>query len=208
MSVLNLAVSRDSEYTEPIKSKDPVIMYSGFRRHLVHPVYSQNSRSGKGTNNCHKFDRFFQHGESTVATVYAPIHFSPLPVMFFKPETDFGSHNTNPVVVATGSVLDVGPNRIVVKRIILTGHPFKIYKKRVVSRYMFFNREDINWFKPVELVTKYGRKGHIKESLGTHGYMKCVFDGGLKQHDTICMYLYKRVFPKWNTALWVDEQRA
>lgn len=28
--------------------------------------------------------------------------------------------------------------------------------------------------------------------------MKCVFDGQLKSFDTIFLYLYKRVFPKWN----------
>ena len=26
--------------------------------------------------------------------------------------------------------------------------------------------DDITWFKPVELWTKYGRRGHIKEPLG------------------------------------------
>lgn len=44
--------------------------------------------------------------------------------------------------------------------------PFQIHKRSVVVRYMFFDRDDINWYKPIELRTKWGRKGKIKETLG------------------------------------------
>lgn len=37
----------------------------------------------------------------------------------------------------------------------------------------------------------------ILSYIGTHGHMKCIFNGQLKSQDTILMNLYKRVFPKW-----------
>ncbi|GKV31315.1 hypothetical protein SLEP1_g40015 [Rubroshorea leprosula] len=27
--------------------------------------------------------------------------------------------------------------------------------------------------------------------------MKCVFNGVLQQHDTVCLSIYKRSYPKW-----------
>ncbi|CAO3644260.1 unnamed protein product [Mucor hiemalis] len=196
MSLINLQVQRDNAYEETVKSKDPMVMHMGFRRYNVKPIYSQNTN--KGTNHVHKFERFMKMGRSYVATIYGPVVFGKMPVMFYK-ETD----NVNePILVSSGTFMDVDTKRIVAKRIVLSGHPFKCHKKSAVIRFMFFNVEDIYWFKPVQLTTKYGRVGHISESLGTHGYMKCIFDGTLTQQDTIMMCLYKRIFPKWNTEIY------
>ncbi|XP_029634868.1 pre-rRNA-processing protein TSR1 homolog [Octopus sinensis] len=203
MTVMNFIVQRKITCEEPVKSKERLVFQAGFRRFVAAPIFSQHT-----TGNKFKFERFLPHKTSTVATMFAPVTFPPATVLVFK-QSPSGDHD----LIATGTVMSADPNRIITKRIVLSGHPFKINKKAAVVRYMFFNREDVNWFKPVELKSKWGRRGHIKEALGTHGHMKCIFDNQLKSQDTILLNLYKRIFPKWtysprvfNPSLTVMEQ--
>jgi len=148
-----------------------------------------------GVNNVHKFERYLRHGDTSVATIYGPIVFGKQPCTLLRETEDPES----PELVASGSFMNPDAQRIVAKRIILTGHPFKVHKKTATVRYMFFNSEDIRYYAPVQLHTKHGRTGHIRESLGTHGYFKAHFDGPITQMDTICMSLYKRMYPRWST---------
>lgn len=55
----------------------------------------------------------------------------------------------------------------------------------------------MRWFKPAELVTKYGIRGNIRMPVGTHGLFKAIFSAPIKQNDTVMLVLYKRVFPKF-----------
>ncbi|EST09170.1 Ribosome biogenesis protein BMS1/TSR1, C-terminal [Kalmanozyma brasiliensis GHG001] len=209
-SVINFTVTRNTEYEEPVRSKDPLVLCLGPRRFRINPIFSQHSRGGgKGVNNVHKFERFLRSGVSaSVATVYAPITFggSTAPAVLLREraldgETGYDQRGVSaaqmPHLVGFGNLIDAGPTRINAKRILLSGHPYKVHKKTATIRFMFFNPEDVYWFKPITLHTKLGRTGHITESLGTHGYFKAHFDGPISQMDTVLMNLYKRVYPKW-----------
>ena len=44
-----------------------------------------------------------------------------------------------PALVASGTFHSPDTTRIIAKRVILTGHPFKVHKKTATVRYMFFN---------------------------------------------------------------------
>ncbi|KAJ6629509.1 ribosome biogenesis protein tsr1 [Mycena sp. CBHHK59/15] len=204
VSVLNFTVQRNTEYDGSVRSKDPLILCVGPRRLRVNPVYSQHTRGGgKGANNVHKFERFLRHGVTSIATTYGPVVFGKQPCVWLRETSDPQA----PQLVATGTFLNPDTTRVVAKRVVLTGHPFKVHKKTATVRYMFFNSDDVHYFKPIQLHTKHGRTGHIRESLGTHGYLKAHFDGPINQMDTVCMSLYKRVFPKW-AQLWTEERGA
>lgn len=211
-SVVNFTVTRNTEYETPVKSKDPLLVCLGFRRYMANPVYSQHVRNvGRRGNSVYKFERFLPHGiGAAVGSVYAPVTFGganvPVVLLRMRAESkeygydDLGiSAEQSPHLVGAGSVLDVAPTRIIAKRLVLSGHPYKLHKRTATIRFMFFNADDVRYFRPITLHTKMGRTGHIKESLGTHGYFKAHFDGPLSQMDTVLMSLYKRVYPRWST---------
>ncbi|GAM19742.1 hypothetical protein SAMD00019534_029170 [Acytostelium subglobosum LB1] len=177
ISVLHFQCEKHRHYDEPVKSKEEVYFHVGFRHFSANPIYSISAP------NCdkQKYEKFLFAGRNTVATVYAPVMFPPAPLLVFR-------DRSCAQLVATGHLASVNPDRIICKRIILTGYIAKALSRKFVTvRDMFYFPEDIEWFKKIELHTKMGRVGHIKESLGTHGRMKCLFDGKMNQQDTVCL---------------------
>nr|GMD08500.1 pre-rRNA-processing protein TSR1 homolog [Ipomoea batatas] len=189
VSVLHFSIKKHESYSAPIKAKDEMLFHVGFRQFVARPIFSSdNINSDK-----HKMERFLHAGRFSIASIYAPISFPPLPLIALKTDGE----STSLAVAAVGSLRSIDPDRIILKKIILTGYPQRVSKMKASVRYMFHSPEDVRWFKPVEVWTKCGRRGRIREPLGTHGAMKCVFNGVLQQHDTVCMSLFKRAYPRW-----------
>jgi pre-rRNA-processing protein TSR1 len=192
MSVLHMGLNHGTNCnvsTEtPVKSKDVLTFRCGWRTWTGRPTFSQNNL------NCdkHKFERYLpQSGSFFAASVFGPVTYTPCPVLVFR------KVNGQKELVATGSMIGADADRVVVKRIILTGYPVRVHKRHATVKYMFYDPEDVKWFKPAGLTTKHGLNGRIETSAGEHGTMKCLFNAPVKQHDTVCLPLYKRIYPKF-----------
>lgn len=141
-----------------------MVLCVGPRRLTVNPIYSQHTRGGgKGANNVHKFERFLRHGVTNVATTYGPVVYGNQPCVFLRESSDpQGNSFPNgwlpsinllvaPHLVSTGTFLHPDTVRVIAKRIILTGHPFKVHKKTATVRYMFFNLGNKQGVPPLRL---------------------------------------------------------
>ncbi|KAJ4306854.1 ribosome biogenesis protein tsr1 [Collariella sp. IMI 366227] len=179
-TAVNVLINLSGDAASSIKAKEELIVQYGPRRFVINPLFSQG---GTTQNDVHKYCRYLHPGQSAVATFMGPVTWGSVPALFFK--------RTIP-----GTTLPPSTSRVIAKLAILTGHPYHIHKKVVTIRYMFFNREDVEWFKAMPLWTRRGRSGYFKEALGTHGYFKATFDGRINPQDSIGMSLYKRVWPR------------
>ncbi|KAJ5583472.1 hypothetical protein N7535_002092 [Penicillium sp. DV-2018c] len=215
-TVVNVNMTLNSSYEQPLKAKEQLVIQCGPRRLVVNPIFSSADNT---PNNVHKYDRFLHPGRSAIASWIGPMTWGSVPVLVFKTkqaETEEGDEEMDtadadakeePIaldqleLIGTGTVVAPDQKRVVAKRAILTGHPYKIHKRVVTIRYMFFNAEDVQWFKALQLWTRRGRSGYFKESLGTHGYFKATFDAKINPQDSVGVSLYKRVFPRKAKAL-------
>lgn len=189
-AVINLNLTLNSDFEAPLKSKDEIVVQIGHRRLIIKPILSA---SGQTPNDVHKFDRFLHPGWTAMATFIGPLTWGSVPVLVFRkqPAPPPTSEETAPTLVDAmadlststssppslqfiGTATTIAPshNRVIAKRVVLTGAPYKIHKKLVTIRYMFFSREDVLWFAALPLWTKrppglhQGAAGHARVFQG------------------------------------------
>ncbi|XP_665288.1 ENSANGP00000018078 [Cryptosporidium hominis TU502] len=223
VGVMNFRIKRTAENNDLIKNKTPLVLQAGFRRFYICPIVSNCPRISSATKiertQILKQCKVLLHGDYYIISCYSTIVFPPCPILLFSLH-DINSNYQNKITyknfkpgnftlndwpLAWGDVLDADPYRVIVKRIVLVGNLFKVRKSKAVVRNMFNNPEDVKWFKSVGLRTRSGIRGIIREPLGMHGYMKCLFSRPIQQNEVVGMPLYKRVFPKWFPITWFED---
>lgn len=131
-----------------IKSKEPITIHVGFRRLKVRPIYSRIVPNCTKT----KMVKEVKDDQVYLASFYFLCTYPPQSVLMFNSDFDY----RNAVLMGSGEVFRCDAFQIILKRVQLTGYPFKINKRKCIARLMFFNPNDIKYFMPIDLTTKLG----------------------------------------------------
>ncbi|KAL7470006.1 hypothetical protein ACHAXS_010254 [Conticribra weissflogii] len=144
VSVLHMGLSQTSKCDRddevPTKSKDVLTFRCGWRTWKGRPIFSQNNIN----SDKHKFERFMPtDGAFFATTVFGPVTYSPCPVLMFRESENHDEDGKRRELLAHGSMIGADADRIVLKRIILTGYPTRVHKRHATVKYMFYNPEDV-----------------------------------------------------------------
>jgi pre-rRNA-processing protein TSR1 len=144
VSVLHAGLSQttkcEADKEIPVKSKDVLTFRCGWKTWQGRPIFSQNNLN----SDKHKFERFMPvEGAFFACTMFGPVTYSPCPVLVFREAEDGEEEGKRRELLAHGSMIGADADRIVLKRIILTGYPTRVHKRHATVKYMFYNPEDV-----------------------------------------------------------------
>lgn len=143
VSVLHAGLSQTSKCEAdkdvPVKSKDVLTFRCGWKTWQGRPVFSQNNLN----SDKHKFERFMPvEGAFFACTMFGTVTYCPCPVLLFRESKEVGEGKKRDLL-AHGSMIGADADRIVLKRIVLTGYPTRVHKRHATVKYMFYNPEDV-----------------------------------------------------------------
>eukprot|EP01132_Coremiostelium_polycephalum_P002311 gene2311-2850_t len=188
LGMTNVLIKKHRWHKKILKSNDPLIISLGWRRFQTLILYSTKDINGR--NRMLKYTPEHMHCH---ASFYGPIT---------PPGTPFiGFINTSNVqasfrVSATGTVLDLDSTINVVKKLKLTGTPYKIHKKTCFVSGMFNSRLEVAKFVGATLRTVSGIRGQIKQPLSSpEGAFRATFEDKVLPSDVIFLRTWYTITP-------------
>lgn len=185
---VQIRIKRHRWHKKILKTNDPLIFSLGWRRFQTMPVYSiSDSRT---RNRMLKYTPEHMH---CFGTFYGPL---------IAPNTGFcciqSLSNKNPGfrIAATGVVLNVDESTEIVKKLKLTGHPYKIFKNTAFIKDMFSSSLEIAKFEGAAIKTVSGVRGQIKKALAKpEGNYRATFEDKILMSDIVFLRAWYPIKP-------------
>ncbi|KKA27555.1 hypothetical protein TD95_002399 [Thielaviopsis punctulata] len=185
---VQVRIKRHRWHKKILKTNDPLIFSMGWRRFQSMPVYSiSDSRT---RNRMLKYTPEHMH---CFGTFYGPL---------IAPNTGFVAFNSLGQkypgfrIAASGTVLSVDESTEIVKKLKLTGAPYKVYKNTAFIKNMFQTALEVAKFEGAAIKTVSGIRGQIKRALSKpDGHFRATFEDKVLISDIVFLRAWYPVKP-------------
>ncbi|KAI4243205.1 MAG: hypothetical protein L6R40_003573 [Gallowayella cf. fulva] len=185
---VQIRIKRHRWHKKILKTNDPLIFSLGWRRFQTLPMYSiSDSRT---RNRMLKYTPEHMH---CFGTFYGPLI---APNTGFCCVQSFSNQNPGFRIAATGVVLNVDESTEIVKKLKLTGHPYKIFKNTAFIKDMFTSALEIAKFEGASIRTVSGIRGQIKKALSKpDGHFRATFEDKILMSDIVFLRGWHSIKP-------------
>ncbi|KAF9977965.1 Glycoside hydrolase 2 (Mannanase, beta-galactosidase) [Actinomortierella ambigua] len=185
---IQVRIKKHRWHRKILKTNDPLILSVGWRRVQTMPIYSLND----GTRN--RMLKYTPEHMHCLATFYGPIH---PPNTGFCAVQSVSDHTSAFRISATGVVLDIDHSVEIVKKLKLTGHPYKIHKNTAFIKDMFNSPLEVAKFEGANIRTVSGIRGQVKKALAKpEGHFRATFEDKVLMSDIVFLRAWYPIKPK------------
>lgn len=185
---VQVRIKRHRWHKKILKTGDPLIFSLGWRRFQTLPIYSISD--SRVRNRMLKYTPEHMH---CFGTFYGPLIAPNSGFVCFQ---NFSSSNPGFRIAATGTVMSVDESSEIVKKLKLTGTPYKIFKNTAFIKDMFNTSLEIAKFEGASIKTVSGIRGQIKRALSKpEGHFRATFEDKILLSDIVFLRAWYPIKP-------------